>query len=514
MNDEHYLKRELYDLMRTDPAIFDFLERGSLDGVWYWDVTEPANEWMSPRFKELFGYEDHEVPDESSWWMGRIHPDDLAIALENFEKHRVDPDHPYDQVVRYEHKDGSTVWVRCRGVAVRNQDGEAVRLLGCHNDITALKNAEAELANRNEELRDALRIAQIANDELERFAGSVAHDLRNPLTVVQGFAQLLQDRVEDEESATFAASIVRSVDRSLTMVSDLLAFATTVGADAEVELVELRPVLAWVMSTLEADLIASDASVHIDTDLVVHSWPSAMRQILLNLVENAIKYRHPERPLELHISDSTDAVETAEIRIEDNGIGIPAADREAIFKLGARVGGRATDHVSGSGVGLATCHALIQRLGGTIHAETGPEGIGTSMVITLPTHRSRSATGQRTVMMVDDDPDALALAGVVLAQIDIAVVAAERSASAAIDAYRRLSPPPHLVIIDLDLGEGATGIDVVRNILAIEPSQLVVVRSARLDDAAVVHARSLGVAGCYPKQSIDDLRAIAERFCR
>ena len=57
---EHYLRRELYELIKANSTIFEFLQSGSLDGIWYWDITDPEHEWLSPRFKELFGYRDDE----------------------------------------------------------------------------------------------------------------------------------------------------------------------------------------------------------------------------------------------------------------------------------------------------------------------------------------------------------------------------------------------------------------------------------------------------------------------
>lgn len=142
---EHYLKEELYRRVSADPAIFEFLQAGSLDGIWYWDVENPTEEWMSPRLKEVFGYEDSEVPDTSAWWQEHIFPEDLAVTLDNFQKHCADPKHPYDQIVRYRHKNGSTVWVRCRGIAIRDEHGKPIRLLGTHTDITAIKQAEERL---------------------------------------------------------------------------------------------------------------------------------------------------------------------------------------------------------------------------------------------------------------------------------------------------------------------------------------------------------------------------------
>lgn len=514
--DEHYLKRELYELVRTDPSIFEFLQNGTLDGLWYWDITDPSQEWMNPRFKELFGFEDHEVPNESSWWMEQIHPDDLPIALENYEKHRDDPNHPYDQVVRYAHKDGSTVWVRCRGLAVRDENGEAIRLLGCHTDVTAEKVVEAALERRNGELLHALRTAQLANDELERFAGSVAHDLRSPLAIVTSFAQLLRERLHDDpELERFAETIVRNADRSLTMISDLLAFAMTVGQEGELEVVDLAEVLSWVTETLEDAIVTTGASIVVEELPVVHAWPAALRQIFLNLIENAIKYRHPERPLRLRVHGGTEHRRAVSIIVEDNGIGIPSDQREKIFQLGARAGGEASAEVEGSGVGLATCQALVLRLGGTIHAAAGPEGVGTIMTVSLPVAGSASnrVEPKRTVMVVDDDPDAIALADVVLSETGVGVVATASSAPEAIETYLRLDPPPHLLIIDLDLGPGGSGLDVIRNIRQIEPDQLMVLRSAHLDDVSATHAEALGIAACVTKRSVDDLRDIVERFC-
>lgn len=140
-----YLKTELYGLVGSNPAIFDFLQNGSLDGIWFWDVTSPAEEWMSPRFKEVFGYTDAEVTNSAAWWQENIHPDDLPTALAHFKKHLADPGHPYDQVVRYSHKNGSTVWVRCRGLAIRDESGKPLRMLGAHTDVTELMLARKRL---------------------------------------------------------------------------------------------------------------------------------------------------------------------------------------------------------------------------------------------------------------------------------------------------------------------------------------------------------------------------------
>lgn len=142
---EYYLKTELYDSVRQSSTVFDFIQEGALDGLWYWDLENPEEEWLSPRLKEVIGYRDDEVPNSSSWWQEVIFPEDLEVAVRNFHLHCADPEHPYDQVVRYRHKNGSTVWIRCRGLAIRDADGKPIRMLGAHTDVTAIKKAEQRL---------------------------------------------------------------------------------------------------------------------------------------------------------------------------------------------------------------------------------------------------------------------------------------------------------------------------------------------------------------------------------
>ena len=149
---DHYLKRELYNLVKKDSTIFEFLQSGSLDGIWYWDLENTANEWMSPQFWTTLGYDPETREHLASEWQDLINPEDLQTALGVFEKHCMNPNHPYDQVVRYRHQNGSTVWVRCRGIAIRDDTGKPVRMLGAHTDITQQKLAEESLSQSKDYL--------------------------------------------------------------------------------------------------------------------------------------------------------------------------------------------------------------------------------------------------------------------------------------------------------------------------------------------------------------------------
>jgi PAS domain S-box-containing protein len=138
----NYLKKELYELVRSDTSIFDLIQDTTLDGLWYWDLENPENEWMSPKFWRALGYDPDEMPHKISAWQHIVHPDDLRSAINNFHKHCEDPNHPCDQVLRFIHKNGSTVWIRCRGTAIRNKEGKAIRMLVSNIDITREKEIE------------------------------------------------------------------------------------------------------------------------------------------------------------------------------------------------------------------------------------------------------------------------------------------------------------------------------------------------------------------------------------
>jgi PAS domain S-box-containing protein len=166
IQDDNYLKKELYSLIKLDESIFDFIQDSSLDGMWYWDLKHPEEEWMSPNFWTVLGYEPEKMPNKSSAWQDFIHPEDLKLANENITKHLENPDYPYDQTVRYTHKNGSTVWIRCRGMAVRDENGVPIRMLGAHQNVTQYKKSELRIEKSSKFLKKSQFIAQVGSWEL------------------------------------------------------------------------------------------------------------------------------------------------------------------------------------------------------------------------------------------------------------------------------------------------------------------------------------------------------------
>lgn len=370
---QHYLKEELDELVRTDPAIFEFIQEAALDGLWYWDAEHPDHEWLSPGFKRFFGYADHEMENSPAWWQTNIDPDDLEVVMENYRRHCEDPTHPYDQVVRYRHRDGTPRWVRCRGVAIRDDQGRPIRLLGAHTDVTDLKETEIRLARTAETLR--------------RFAHSVAHDLRSPLTVIAGFAEVIEREVApgvnlDPDILRDAAERLKTAAfRAASMIDDILDYSVAGVPVEAMGPVQMDDVVEWVRESVSDALKGAGAELITDSLPEVAGNEAALRQVVLNVVSNSIKFRSEERPLRIHISNATAHDGDVELVFDDNGVGIPLDERHSVFKLGSR---RSNGDIDGYGIGLATCRLIASHHGGRIEAGTPADGVGTRIVLTLP----------------------------------------------------------------------------------------------------------------------------------
>ena len=256
---------------------------------------------MSPEMWRLFGIDPETKSHAPAEWQDIIFAEDLAVALENFEKHCADPAHPYDQIVRYRHSDGSTVWVRCRGVAIRDEAGKPVRMLGAHNDLTAVK--------RLEEQADSGRVAaDAANEELRTFAYSIAHDMKAPANTLYSLLNRLSMMMPVDRQAPQRQLMnisLQTIDRMRVPVDDVLEYTRVVGAETAYQSIDLTNVANEVVSVLAGDIEATGATVTIDPLPTIDADPMQMRALLQNLVSNAIKFNRDSVPPEVQVSSSS-----------------------------------------------------------------------------------------------------------------------------------------------------------------------------------------------------------------
>ncbi|MEO0323609.1 MAG: PAS domain-containing sensor histidine kinase [Myxococcota bacterium] len=363
--------------MRESPELFRFIEAGSLDGIWYWDLESGTDEWLSPRFKETFGYAEDEIEHTTAWWQANIHPDDLQTALANAEAHLADPSHPYDQVVRYRHKDGHTVWVRCRGIAIRDADGRPVRMLGAHQDLTALKEAEAAA-------RRAHALLMVRHTDQQRLVHTISHDLRAPLRSMVGFADLLVEGVEDhapeEELLRSARRIYDAGKRMQRMLNGLVALAKSSEPSPLVDL-SLAALLHDVVDDRRTAFESAGATLALELPegLRVRGVEASLRALFANLVDNALQYRQPDRPLRVRVAARRQG-DTVDVSVEDNGIGMRAEDLDRVFEPFARL--HTQEESPGLGMGLALAQETARAHGGALEV-TSELGRGSTFHVKL-----------------------------------------------------------------------------------------------------------------------------------
>lgn len=374
---QHYLRAELYQEVQSRPLLFEFLQSGSLDGIWYWDLKNQENEWMSPRFWEVLGYEARSKKHLASEWQGLVHPEDLEKALKAFQAHADDPNCPYDVEVRYRHAKGHWVWIRCRGMILRDDDGQPHRMLGAHTDITSLK-------DREEKLQRAIEDLETTNAALNEFAAVASHDLRSPMTAVAQLAEILLADIGDDLNERHRRMLTLIQTRSETLAVLLKSMLEYVRVNHQTEKeapspVDLRSAVdeAIKLYGRETDEVA------ITGDAVAFAIPSHIHTVFRNLVSNAMKHHDGDR-VRIHVT-LREVTGKAIILFDDDGPGIAQEHRENVFQLFRTL--HPKDAKNGVGLGLAMTRRLLTASGGDISIGDKEDGRGTRFVIRVPVYR-------------------------------------------------------------------------------------------------------------------------------
>ncbi len=218
------------------------------------------------------------------------------------------------------------------------------------------------------------------NRELERFAFIATHDLQEPIRSIGGFAQLLRKRYGqklDNEADEYLDFIVEGARRMKAMMRDVMDYSLVDTVPFVPDPVDMNTLLTQVLADLKPD---AEATVTHDPLPRVCGMATQLRQVLFHLLDNALKFRHPERPARVHVA--AEKVEDLWVfSVIDNGIGVPVDYRSGLFILFRRLHNQAD--YAGTGVGLALSRRIVERHGGTIRVEDGQEG-GTAIRFTLP----------------------------------------------------------------------------------------------------------------------------------
>ena len=299
-----------------------------------------------------------------------------------------DQDHSRSDCEVFYRRDGSTYPVEYTRSPITEGNRE-IGTVVVFKDITERKRAEETLSRKAAELARS-------NAELEQFAYVASHDLQEPLRKIQAFGDRLKTKVDAaglEDGRDYLDRMQGAAARMRTLIDDLLTFSRVISASQPFIPVDLNTVIKGVLSDLEVRIEQTKARVEVGTLPMIEADPLQLRQLLQNLIGNALKFQPPGgqpliridgRVLKNPFAGSPDQdpyAEQCELSVQDNGIGFDEKYTDKIFAVFQRLHGRT--EFEGTGVGLAVCRRISDRHGGTIRAQSKP-GEGAKFIVTLP----------------------------------------------------------------------------------------------------------------------------------
>jgi PAS domain S-box-containing protein len=349
----------------------------------------------SSRHDELFGYESQLLEWNKEALLRHILPEDRDLVLVQYERAMQTGELFFD--VRILHADGQLRWIEVHGKVFYDPQGQPVRLAGVVADVTERKVAEQKLQALTQELEAANKDIQASNKELaftneqlkrinsdlDNFVYTASHDLRSPINSMEGLLLVLQEQLDgklEEEDHILISHLTTSMAKLNQTIEDL---SEIVKAQKETELpVEAVPVQD-ILDDVLADIntLSTNVDAVIVCDLGVESvdFPRKhLRSILYNLLSNALKYHHPDRPPKVVVRTSQ-YDDRVLLSVADNGLGLTPRQVKKLFGLFQRM----HTHAEGNGIGLYTIKRVIENYGGEITVES-KEGTGTTFYVYFP----------------------------------------------------------------------------------------------------------------------------------
>ncbi len=494
-------------LAESEGILKDIVE-STLSGFWDWNLVANT-EYLSPTFKRMFGYEDHEMENSPESWQKIIFPEDLPGVLEVFDWHiKSRGQEPFYNEIRYRHKDGSTVWVICAGRVIEwAEDGVPIRMVGCHIDITERKQFEAEREKLQAQLQQAQKMEAIGT-----LAGGIAHDFNNILGAILGYTEIAVDSIPPDSIAVgYLEKVAEASHRASSLVKQILAFSR----QANTEDVALQPaaIIKEAIKILRPSLpstITIKQQIYTATKSILAD-PSQLHQILMNLCTNAY-HAMEERGgiLEITLEDRELFQDDLEnyigvspgifvvLTVGDSGPGITAEIRDKIFDpyfTTKEVG-------KGTGMGLAIVHGIVKRHGGFITCET-TLGKGTVFEVYFPaieqvltdpdTTVENIVTGKERILFIDDEEILVDLGKTMLERLGYEVA----TLTSSLEAWNTFSNRPDqfdIVITDQTM-PGLTGSDLALKMLQLRPNLPIILCTGYSSLISEKKAKSMGIQG-------------------
>lgn len=512
---EAFIRQRTETSLKEERMRLDSIIQGTNVGTWEWNV-QTGETIFNERWAQIIGYTLDELqPVSIETWVKYAHPDDLAVSNALLEKHFRGELPYYEHEGRLRHKDGRWVWVLDRGsVAGWDKDGQPLMMYGTHQDITTRKQAEDELRAQKEK-------AEEANLAKSEFLSVMSHEIRTPLNAILGMSELLADTRLDDDQQNYVRTFKNASETLMDLINNILDYSKIEAGKIEFEYnpfdpVELVENVAQIMS-FQAQKKNLELIVDIvpDVPLSVRGDKQRLRQVLMNLLGNAIKFTDQGEvkiTLERVNSDETWTQCNLHFAIEDTGVGIPADKLSVVFERFSQADSSVTRKFGGTGLGLTICKKLVEMMGGTISVESHP-GTGSRFLFTLPfectTEKDRrppegleDLKGLRALIVDDNDTHRQVIRRL-LTQWGMEVAEASSGKEAA-DTLRVLissdATPFDLVILDRNMPgmDGFALAEVIRNIPRFNKTKIILLTSDSATGDRQIAGKS-GICGYLAK---------------
>jgi PAS domain S-box-containing protein len=340
------------------------------EGLWDWDLR--TNEvHFNDYWYRMLGYEPGELPMELSTWERLCDPDDLQLAFDGVQRHLRGETDRYRCEQRLRMKSGAWKWILDIGEVVeRDESGAPTRMIGVHFDIDAQKRAQATL-------EQAQRQAEAASRSKSEFLANMSHEIRTPMNGIIGMTDLVLDTDLDDGQRQCLQLARSSADALLGVLNDILDFSKIEAGKLELSPYDfsLRDLLADTLRMLAVR--AGDKRIEVLADVAAdvpdryHADGNRLRQIVVNLVGNAIKFTSEGHVLlRVHTESANPDSHLLHLIVEDTGIGIPEELQGRIFEAFSQADGSTTRQFGGTGLGLAISSSLVKMMGGHVWVES------------------------------------------------------------------------------------------------------------------------------------------------